>query len=44
MKMEKELICLNCSHIQKIDENKVEEDRWGRYTVCEECESSFDIP
>lgn len=43
MKEEKVVICLNCNHIQKLDENKIEEDKNGKYTVCEKCESSFDI-
>lgn len=43
--MEKEIvICLNCSHIQELKEDKVYEDEMGRFTVCEDCECSFDIP
>lgn len=35
--------CLNCGHQFKISEDDVTEDELGVYTVCPECEASFDI-
>ena len=34
--------CLNCGHEQNI-ENKTFIDELGKHTVCEICESSYDV-
>lgn len=41
--MEKEK-CLNCGHIQEIKKENTYYDEMGKFTVCEECEGSYDIP
>ena len=35
--------CLNCGHVQEILPERVYEDTWGMFTVCEECGGSYDI-
>lgn len=35
--------CLNCSHEQKVDKNNTYIDSLGKCTLCEKCESSFDL-
>lgn len=35
--------CLNCGHEQIIVEEKIFYDELGKHTICEECESSYDI-
>jgi hypothetical protein len=39
----KEVECLNCSHKQGITKNNIYQDIMGKFTVCEECQGSFDI-
>lgn len=35
--------CLNCGHDQEITEKNVYKDELGEFTVCEKCDSSFDL-
>lgn len=39
----KKIKCLNCNYPQAIEENDIFEDELGKFTACENCNSSFDI-
>ena len=39
----KEVKCLNCGEKQEIKENEIYQDIKGKFVVCKECDSSFDI-
>ena len=38
-----EAYCLSCGHIQKITKENTFYDELGKHTVCEQCESSYDL-
>lgn len=35
--------CLNCGYDQEINESNTYTDELGKHTVCENCDSSYDI-
>jgi transcription elongation factor Elf1 len=35
--------CLNCGHTQEVNEKNVYQDIQGKFTVCESCNSSYDV-
>lgn len=43
MKENKTAKCLNCGHEETITEEKIYQDIKGKFIVCEECDSSFDV-
>lgn len=37
------VMCLNCGHIQEVDEKEIFHDELGDFVVCEECKCSFNV-
>jgi len=35
--------CLNCNHEQEVNQTNIYQDIKGKYAICEDCGSSFDV-
>lgn len=35
--------CLNCGHVQEVNDKNIYQDIMGKFTVCEKCDSSYDV-
>lgn len=35
--------CLNCNHSQEVNVKNTYQDVKGKFTVCEKCDSSYDV-
>ncbi|WP_176524365.1 hypothetical protein [Bacillus thuringiensis] len=35
--------CLNCGHAQEVNKTNIYQDVKGKYTVCENCDASYDV-
>ncbi|MED1107732.1 hypothetical protein [Bacillus paramycoides] len=35
--------CLNCGHVQEVNDKNIYQDIKGKFTVCEKCDSSYDV-
>lgn len=35
--------CLNCGHVQEVNEKNIWQDIRGKFTICKSCKASYDV-
>ncbi|WP_170972285.1 hypothetical protein [Bacillus yapensis] len=35
--------CVNCSHVQQVNDKNIYQDIAGKYTICEKCNTAYGV-